>query len=359
MLHVVHELASSDFSGRARRWATGLALATAGILTTQPLFAQTLPWTRVEVVPPSDVFSLHHQDTTLYAGTSTIVFMGANEGTSWTPTAEVDTAATAIEAVLSAGGALWVGTFGNGVFRSANNGSSWQPVDAGLTGLGSDDITELVEKSAKLYAGSSGAGIFVLDLGTPNQWSEFNAGLPVDIAGTIGALALHGTTLVAPAGPNGFVYRFPEGATQWQEVPIVPPFIPGQLTFDLITSAEDLFIATSAGVYRSQDDALTWTFASSGLVHSAPIFLTADGSNLFAGIDFLGNNHRLYRSADRGDSWQQIDEISGIFLYAIAVAGDKLFAARNDGLWWTPLATTGVSPSNWAGFKARYKRGSK
>jgi hypothetical protein len=43
------------------------------------------------------------------------------------------------------------------------------------------------------------------------------------------------------------------------------------------------------------------------------------------------NNHRLYRSADRGDSWQPIDEVPGVFLLALAVAGDKLFAA------WHPL----------------------
>jgi hypothetical protein len=170
----------------------------------------------------------------------------------------------------------------------------------------------------------------------------------------VGDLVLHGTTLVAPAGPNGLVYRFPEGATQWQEAPIVPPFIPGQLTNDLIVSAGDLFVGTSAGVYRSQDDALTWTFASTGLVHSSPIALATDGTILFAGIDFLGNNHRVYRSVDRGNSWQQIDEISGIFLYALAVAGDKLFAARNDGLWWTPLATTPVSRTRLSDFKSRF-----
>jgi hypothetical protein len=63
-----------------------------------------------------------------------------------------------------------------------------------------------------------------------------------------------------------------------------------------------------------------------------------------------------HSSVDRGDSWQQIDAVAGVFLYTLEVAGDKLFAARTDGLWSTPLATTAVAPASLSAFKRRFRR---
>ena len=186
-------------------------------------------------------------------------------------------------------------------------------------------LDELVEKSGRLYAATGGAGVFVLDLAAPTQWSEFNSGLPVFTAGTVVALALHGTTLVAPAGPNGFVYRFPEGATEWQEVAIVPPIAPGLLPTDLIVAGSDLLVGTPNRVYRSDDDAQTWTFVGHGISSSGTaVFLASEGAAVFAGVDSLGSNHLLYRSVNRGDSWKQIDVVPGAFLFALEVAGEGI-----------------------------------
>ena len=319
-----------------------------------PLPAAAVTWTRVEEVPVDDVFSLHHFGTTLYAGAANIAYIGAAEGTSWTPTAVVDPAAAAIETVVPAGGALWVGTFGRGVFRSTNNGTSWGPVNTGLTGLGASQVFELVEKSDSLFAATGGAGVFTLDLAIPTQWSAFSNGIPISIAGTVETLVLHGTMLVATAGPNGFVYRFPEGATEWQEFNLVPPIAPGLLPTDLVTMGSDLFVGAPNRVFRSEDNAQTWTFAGNGIVQNSETFLAVDGTILYAGVDFQGNNHRIYFSPDRGDSWQPFDEIPGVFLFALAVAGDKLFAARNDGLWWTPVVTAAVEETTWGWIKATY-----
>lgn len=320
-----------------------------------PLPSEALPWTRVVEVPASDVFSLQHHLTTLYAGSADIVYIGASEGMTWSATTPVDAAAAAIETVVPVGGALWAGTFAQGAYRSTDGGTHWDPVNTGLSGLGANAVIEIVEKSGKLYAGTGGAGVFVLDLAVPTQWTAFNSELPVLTAGTVEDLVLHGTTLVAPAGPNGYVYRFPEGATAWQEVAIVPPIAPGLMPSDLLAVGVDLFVGASHRVYRSEDDAQTWTFVGNGIASGTDTFLASDGPDLFAGVDFQGNNFRVYRSSNRGDSWQQIDEVIGSFLFALQVAGDRLFAARSDGLWWTPLTATGVHGASWGGFKSRFK----
>jgi len=337
-------------TSRARSsFALALLLAIA-----MPLPAAAVTWTRVEEVPAADVFSLHHAGTTLYAGAANIVYVGAAEGTSWTPTHALHPSVTAIETVVPAGGALWAGTFGNGVFRSTNDGASWNQVNVGLTGLGSSQVLEIVEKSDSLFAATGGAGVFALDLASPPQWSAFSAGIPISIAGTVETLVLHGTTLVATAGPNGFVYRFPEGATEWQEFNLDPPIAPGLLPTDLVVMGSDLFVGAPNRVFRSEDDAQTWTFVGTGIVQNTATFLAVSGSIIYAGVDFQGNNHRIYYSADRGDSGQPFDEIPGAFLFALAVAGDKLFAARNDGLWWAPVVTAAVEESTWGEIKGRF-----
>lgn len=95
-------------------------------------------------------------------------------------------------------------------------------------------------------------------------------------------------------------------------------------------------------------------FVGTGIVQNTATFLAVGGSILYAGVDFQGNNHRIYYSADRGDSGQPFDEIPGVFLFALAVAGDKLFAARNDGLWWAPVVTAAVEESTWGEIKGRF-----
>jgi hypothetical protein len=331
-----------------------LAFALALAASMLPLPATAVTWTRVAEVPAGNVFSLHLSGTTLYAGTANIVYVGAAEGTSWTPTSAVDPAATAIESVVPAGGALWAATFGDGVFRSTNDGTSWVPVNTGLTGLGSSQVLELVEKNGKLYAATGGAGVFVLDLATPTQWSEFNAGIPISIAGTVGTLILHGSTLVATAGANGFVYRLPDGVTEWQEVAIVPPIAPGLLPTDMVAMGSDLFVGAANRIYRSEDDGMTWTFIGNGIVQNSATFLAVGGSIVYAGVDYQGNNHRIYFSSDRGDSGQPFDDVPGVFLFALEVAGDNLFAARNDGLWWAPVATAAVEETTWGAIKGLF-----
>lgn len=330
------------------------AMSISILLLVVPGPVAALSWTRVDVVPAADVFSVQRHGTTLYAGSKDTVFIGADEGTTWTPTAVVDSEATAIETVVPADGALWAGTFGHGVYRSVDAGAHWEAVNAGLVGLGAMHVVDLVERSGKLHAGTLGAGTFVLDLASPTMWSAFNDGLPVSISGNVNVLVLHGSTLVAAAGANGFVYRLPEGETTWQEVAIVPPIAPGLQGSDLESHGGDLLAGTTSRAYRSSDDAQTWEFAGNGLAQGLSVFLTSSGPAYFAAVDFFTNTHRLYRSTDRGDSWQQLDD-QGAFVYDLEVAGDKLWAARSDGLWWTPLAAVAVESSRWGSIKNKFR----
>lgn len=319
-----------------------------------PAAASALPWNRVEDVPAADVFCLRVQDDLLLAGALDVVHLGESHGTVWSATSPVTAGSGGIEDALFADGALWAGLYGQGVHRSTDDGATWTEVSTGLSGLGARHVVGLAVRGGQLHAGTGGSGVFVLDLAAPAAWTAFNDGIPVSTAGTVGALLLHGTTLLAPSGGNGFVYRRPAGAGAWEEVAIVPPILPGLVTTDGVASGAEVLLGTTNGTYRSTDDGITWT-AGNGLGAGAETVVAVAGATVFAGVNILPNGHRLFRSTDGGASWAHVDDIPGASLYALAAAGLNLFAARTDGLWSVPLASTPVRPAGWARVKADFR----
>jgi photosystem II stability/assembly factor-like uncharacterized protein len=320
-----------------------------------PVPARALVWTRVEELPADDIETVQLHGTTLFATAADRLYRGANNGTTWSASNPVGVAGTPLVTVIPAGNALWVGSFGQGVRRSTDDGSTWNALNNGFSGLGAAQIMEFAAKGGTLYAGTAGAGVFAIDLATQTTWVPFNDGLPVFTAGTVQGLVLHGTTLVAQAGPNGLIYRVPQGATAWEEVPLQPPLLPGFIATDVHTDGTNLLVVNGSRVYHSIDDAQTWTLTGAGLVNGTDVHLAHAGSTFFAVVDFINNTHQFFASTDAGASWHAIEDVQDVYVYAIETAGDNLFAARTDGLWWTPLATTGVRPASWAEMKARFR----
>lgn len=318
--------------------------------------AWPLTWTRVQELPATEITSLQLHGTTLYASSGDRVYQGANQGTAWTESAPVGAGGALIVTVIPAGGALWAGSFGQGVFRSPDAGATWSPASAGLAGLGATHVNEFAVRADTLYAATDGAGVFALDLASATTWKPFNTGLPVFTAGTVSAISVHGTTLVAPAGPNGLVYRLPQGSNTWQEIAVRPPLAPGFLATDLLSDGANLLVVNGSSVFHSNDDAQSWTLVGDGLVNGVAVFLAGAGPTFFAVVDFLNNSHQFYSSTDTGVSWQAIEPVEDLFVEKIEAAGDRLFAARTNGLWSTPLATTAMRAATWGGLKARFRR---
>lgn len=310
--------------------------------------ARALEWHREAALPATSMESVRRVDGTLYVGGSDRVYVGANDGATWSATAPLGSDGAPIYTALPAGGALWAAAATVGVFRSGDGGQHWAPVNTGLTGLGATDVAQFALKGTGLYAATLGAGVFRLDLGDPTRWSAFNAGLPVSVAGNVSTIVLNGTTLLAPAGGNGYVYRFPEGAAEWQETAVRPPILAGFQATDLAGDGTHLLVASPSSVYRSVDDGQTWAPADAGLPNGSAVLLAQAGGTFFAMVDFLNNTHRLYRTDDAGASWQPVEETADAFVYEIEVAGDRLWAARQDGLWWAPVSVTPTRRTTWS-----------
>ena len=321
-----------------------------------PATARSLTWTRVEELPATDVESVELHGTTLYAAGIDTVYLGAAFGSNWSPSNALGAGGAPILATVPAGGSLWAGTFGQGVLRGPEDGSNWSSFNAGLTGLGSNHVVAFEVRDDTLFAATEGAGVFALDLATPNLWTDFNDSLPVFTAGSVSSIVLSGTTLIAPAGANGFVYRLPQGAASWQEIAVRPPILPGFLATDIFTDGSTILVTNGSSLYRSTDDAQSWALAGAGLASGSAMFLAKGGPTFYAAVDFLNNTHQFFASTDDGESWQPIEGVTGGVVYEIEVAGGLLFAGRSDGLWWINPATVPVRSTSWGKMKARFRQ---
>ena len=344
---------SNTFITAARNTPVGI-MAILGFTLCIPGTARAVTWTRVEELPPTDIEAVALYGTILFAAGSDTVYQGAALGTTWSKSSPVGTGGAPLIAVIPAGGSLWAGTFGHGVFESPDNGQTWNGMSDGLVGLGANHVVDFAVRDDTLFAASDGAGVFALALASPTVWTPMNDSLPVFTAGSVSAIGLNGTTLVAPAGPNGLVYRLPQGATSWEEIAVRPPLLPGFLATDLYTDGTNLLVADGTSMFHSTDDAQSWARAGTGLPQGAGTFMAGNGSTVYAVVDFMNNTHQFFASQDAGDSWQPIETLAGGFVYEIEVAGDKLFAAQTDGLWWTQPGNTKARTASWGQIKTRF-----
>ena len=107
------------------------------------------------------------------------------------------------------GAYLFAGTWGGGVYRSTDNGTSWTRVSAGLTNT---VVLAFAVSGTTLYAGTEGGGVFrSTDNGT--TWTAVNSGLSSLF---VYSLAVSGANLLA--GTNGGACRSTNDGGTWAAV---------------------------------------------------------------------------------------------------------------------------------------------
>ena len=242
-----------------------------------------------------------------------------------------------------------------GVFKSINNGASWNVSNEGLPGnarLAIDPINPNI-----LYAGTA-QGVFKTTNSGAN-WSRTNSPLV-----GIGRLA------VAPGNP-GIVYAATatnilvtaNGGETWNTRPFpVPDVYLELLVVDpqnpnviyTFVSDYDFFI----GLFKSTDGGVSWTgiyYSDSGLtVATTALKIDSANPNIIYAATYFG----IYKSTNGGASWTLRNSLNApLFLAIDPVAAGTLYTARyngggydvyrsaNDGVTWS-LFNTGYPGFN-------------
>jgi len=162
-------------------------------------------WTALApITGSSNIYSVAKAGNHLFAGTAGIgVYKSGDDGTTWAEVNEGLTSKT-IHMLTPVGNNLFAAT-SNGLFISKNNGSNWA-----LSGIPGINIITVKADNNKIYAGTWGEGVFVSsDDGT--SWEKKNNGLT---ALTVYAIAFDTNhNLYVSAGANVFVSK--DGGNNW------------------------------------------------------------------------------------------------------------------------------------------------
>ena len=244
-------------------------------------------------------------------------------------------------------GNIFIGTEGEGVYRSIDNGETIE--QAGLEGLDVEVIA--VNSEDYIFAGTEVKGIYRSTDGG-DTWTVFNNGLP-EICGVWSIAFVSEEIIVAGATEGAFLSN--DCGENWinigftdimiREVVITPEgdilvvaqhdgiYRTGDFgdTWELLSEeTKDIFITQLVvssqgawfagtwgdGVYRSTDNGLSWIKTSYGMGDAYINYLALDSEdNVYAGVhgphlDYHGEG--VYRSTDRGNNWFPVYRNSGI-----------------------------------------------
>jgi uncharacterized protein (TIGR03437 family) len=159
-------------------------------------------------------------------------------------------------ALVQKGSAIFVGTT-DGIYRTTNNGQSWDRKNIGLISGG--QVSFYVDGNV-IYAGSeNNAAYRSLDNG--EEWNWVSNGLQ---AGRVNGFVRIGGTLLAATGYEG-VFRSVNDAQSWTAANngLATGF--GRQTKDIINVGNVIYLATYDGVYVSTNEGLSWQPAKTGL----------------------------------------------------------------------------------------------
>lgn len=233
-------------------------------------------------VQPWGVEDLLYENGTLYAATWAMVHMGGTDGN--------------------------FQYAGIGVIRSSDGGETWSVGDAGLPSIGSTTVHGVLRSGANrilaaggaLFLSTYGSGIFRSDDGGAS-WQEAGRGMPggvLDATAELLDLVEQGDVLYAAVGVNADqgsgLRESHDGGLTWRATAAAPPgacsaralaLVEGRLvvSWDRVGGAEP-----NEGIWASGDGARTWERAGEGLPALPVDNLTVGGGALLAGTEGNG-----------------------------------------------------------------------
>jgi len=227
---------------------------------------------------------------------------------------------------------LFAGTYGSGIFRSPDNGITWEAVNTGLTNLHVFDFAILGENIFACTEATNGGVFISTDNGA--NWTKTTTIISGEER-SVYSILVSGSNLYA-----GLPYR------------TIYVSIDNGLTWDALTYSGEHYVRTLAvnstylfggwdvgGVYRSSDNGTSWTQVNTGLTNTTVYSLYISGTELFAGTESDG----LFLSIDNGDNWSTLlaPSESLSYVYSIVIFGNDLFAATSFGVYhFTKIGST-------------------
>ena len=277
----------------------------------------------------------------------------------WTPTSGVS--GGFIWCITNSGSNLYAGTYGYGVFKSTDNGTSWNPC---INGLKNSFIFSLTTSGSNIIAGTAFGIYYSSDNG--NSWNVADTVLTankivfaISTLGTTGTV-FAGTSYHSSSDPKTTFISTNYGVT-WAATTTNPQSAGTNVgIYSMIEFGGNLYAGTAgASIYRTVNYGSTWTQMTGGTMGTTQtVFcLSAIGTTkILAGTYQNG----FYWSLDNGSTWNP--QNTGLptppnnTIYNITVIGSNIFvpafgnvihmATNAPTLSWTATTSTGLFNKN-------------
>ena len=206
---------------------------------------------------------------------------------------------------------IFAGTYGDGVYRSKDEGLNWsKPANTGLQ----HPVVSLISGDSILYAGTWGGAVYQ-STNAGDSWTQMS--IPNYNAYVTSLFILNNKLFMASA--KNLFYTTDSGTT-WNAVPTLMP-----VTYIgmVITSGSNLYLGSDQGMFLSTDEGGSWN--NIGLTDPLIEAVAVSGGNLIAGTRDVG----IFTSQDKGASWLQTGALNNMLVQALAVVDSNLIVGNN------------------------------
>jgi len=253
----------------------------------------------------------------VYASTPVGLFKSYDRGATWTNSGLIGYVVGLLAIDPHDSNSIYAVTLGHNdqdtiqynVFNSRDGGTTWDEVDAGISGCCVETLEIDPFDLETVYLGTW-RGVLKSKNGG-RSWEDSSTGLPGNLIVYTLALDPQDRNVLYVAGvlegtSGSAVFKSLDGASTWKEtdagLPLSPNFGIGQLTIDP-TRPELIYLTAGGRVFKSTDGASSWTATAAG-IQSKPLLggVAVDPQKpdtLFL-VDLYG---QIYKSTDAGANW--------------------------------------------------------
>lgn len=255
------------------------------------------------------------------------IYRSTDNGTTWTPTSGL--AGRVITSLVVKGTSFYASAPSvgqSGIYRSTDNGLTWQQVPSSVSDAGKMFVSD----NAIVVA----AGNFI--------WRSVDDGSSWQL---VYQYALSGTTGFARAGNStvfeiggGNLRRSTNNGASWTQITF-----PGGSTASVSGFGDVVYVGASGSVWRSADLGTTWTNVSGTIANGPVSVLRYDGTSLLAGTS--SDAVPISRSTDGGASWSvsAAGLASGSKVRSLFAFGGSIFA----GMQWDGIYSSADRGNTW------------
>ena len=289
----------------------------------------------------------------IYAGSFGMgIFRSADRGGSWTSASQGLTDPFVLCLTTGKDGAIYAGTFRGGVFRSRDGGKIWQPVNKGLKRL---EIKALMMDAKGLYAGT-GDGVYLLNA-AQDHWKVVSTGLDEILVHAL-ARTDDGTLYAGTSGKG--VHSYKERSTGWtrlrQGLRDHEGLVENFIRVLAVDKEQGVYAGTfDGGVFRSGDAGKTWSPISRALPNDSIRGLISNERGVY-----VATGRGIFKTVDKGRQWVPLNKGLSNLSVQVLIEGEKggfyagtssrVFRSDDDGVTWTAVSQ-GLEGESVAPFK--------